>query len=125
MSDHNKEMERITQVLIGSACTWTASKIWHESNRFAYVKAMSRCSTECKGKSVSDMRTILLKLQRDTPRTFVKRFELFSNVKRYYMLGIEMSLEIVESMNTRFEKGYSHADEYFVRNILEGRKNAS
>lgn len=124
MSDYDKELERVTQILMGSACTWTASKIWHEANRFAYVKAMSRCAFECRGKSLNDQRTILLKLRRNTPSTFTKRFEVFSNVKRYYMLGIEMSLEVVESMITRFEKGYSHADEYFVRNILERNNHA-
>lgn len=124
MTNHDKDLEQLVNTLMGSACTWTASKIYNQANRFAYVRAVSRCAYECRDKSVDDMKTALLKLRRNTPGTFMRRWELFSNVKRYYMLGIEMSLEVVESINVRFEKGHSHEDERFVRNILERIEDA-
>jgi hypothetical protein len=38
------------------------------------------------------------------------------------MFGIHEALEVVESIDVRFNKGYSYSDEFFVRSILDGRK---
>jgi hypothetical protein len=99
---------------------YTASHIQNEKNRFAYVRAMSRCLETCRvnKSSIKRIRAELVKLRKDAPKTFMGRLELFSNTKKYYMLGIEHSLEVVESIGIRFDKGYSHADRWFIRSIL-------
>jgi hypothetical protein len=117
-----KEIAEMVRILIDSTCTYSASNIYNERNRFAYVRAMSRCLNLCMSKpnknDIGKMRVELLKLRREVPKTFTWRWEPFSDTKRYYMLGIYQSLEVVESIHVRFEKGYSWADEYFVRSIL-------
>lgn len=126
MLSQKKEIAELVRILIDSTCTYTALHISNEKNRFAYVRAMSRCLNICLEKpnrnDTEKMRRELVKLRRDAPKTLLKRYELFGRTNHYYMLGIQQSLEVVESIHVRFEKGYSWADEYFVRSIL-GRKH--
>ena len=124
MLSQKKEIAELARILIDSTCTYGALHIHNEKNRFAYVRAMSRCLSICVDKTnrndVSRMRTELLKIKKDAIKNLKPRWELFSNTNRYYMFGIGQALDAVESINTRFEKGYSHNDSYFVRSILGG-----
>jgi hypothetical protein len=118
-----KEVADLARILINSTCAYTACHISNEKNRFAYVRAMSRCLAVCSEKQnrgdTMKMREELLKIAREASKTLKPRFELFSRSNRYYMLGVYQALNAVESINTRFEKGYSSADEWFVRQILD------
>lgn len=122
MSKQGPNLCELVRTLIDSTCTYIASNVDREGDRFAYVRAMSRCLNLCTDAScqndVNKMKKELLKLRKDASKSLRKRFELFGNTNRYYMLGIQHSLEVVESIGTRFDKGYSHADEFFVRSIL-------
>ena len=126
MLDQSKDIAELVRILISSTCTHSAHSIKNEKNRFAYVRAMSRCLNLCTSEpnrnNIGRMRAELLKLKKDMPKTFVRRFEILSCVKGYYMMGICHSLEVVESIHVRFEKGYSSADEFFVRSILGVKK---
>ncbi len=117
-----KDITNMVRILVDSTCTFMATRIYNEKNRFAYVRAMSRCLAICTDKAyrndVSRMRTELLKIRRESLKSLRRRFEVFSSTNKYYMLGINQSIEIVGSIHTRFEKGYSCSDEYFVRSIL-------
>jgi hypothetical protein len=123
MIDHRKEMCNLLRTLLGSTCTHVASSISNETNRFAYVKAMSRCHYMClerqSGNDIYAMKTAVEKLLREVPKDFQARVELFSSTKEYYTMGVAHSLDAVKSILVRFEKGYSHNDEWFVRNMLE------
>jgi len=124
MLSQHEEVCKLMRTLLNSTCVYSLSRIANVTNQYAYLKSMKRCYYICSenmnGNDLLRMETALLKLRRDTPKTFMRRIELFSNVKDHYMLGIDHSLDIVQSMIARFEKGYAHADEFFVRNILEG-----
>lgn len=127
MLNRNKDICDLARTLMSSTCTHTAAHIWLEKNRFAYVKAMSYCYHICSegesGNDINLMRDKLYRLRRTVPSKFIKRFELFHATKGYYIMGVHHALDVVESMITRFEKGYSYADEFFVRSILERVKN--
>jgi hypothetical protein len=118
----NKEIAELVKILMDSTCTYAAMHIGNEKNRFAYVRAMSRCLNLCMGPACKGntqrMQVELLKLRKEVPKTFVRRFEWFSNTKGYYMLGIHQALQVVESISVRFEKGYSSSDVFFMRSIL-------
>ncbi len=100
-----------------------ASGIRNQHNRFTYVRAMGRCLNLVKdyGNDLVRAKRELEKLQRTLPKTFIRRFEILRSTKGYYMMGVHHSLEAVNSILIRFEQGYSHNDEFFVRNILEGK----
>ena len=127
MLSHNKDICALVRTLIESTCTYTASHIGNEKNRFAYVKAMSRCLSTCSEKAnrndISRMKKELLKIKVDSIKNLRWRFEIVSRTNQYYKLGIGQALDVIESIDRRFEKGYSYADEYFVRSILGDRKN--
>lgn len=110
-----------------STCVFTSSKIHNDKDRAAYVKAMRRCyytcSEECNGSNLSGMLKDLIKLNRDVPRTFRPRIEIFSDVKKHYMLGIHHSIDIVSTLNRRFITGDSHPETTFVRSILGDRRD--
>jgi len=80
------------------------------------------CSEECVGDDLSQMLTQLRKMQANTPKTFLSRFEIFSNVKRHYMLGVAHSLDIVNSIHKRFITGSGHPDTIFIKSILGGNR---
>lgn len=122
MQSSMKGSTELVRVLIESTCTYTAMHISNEKNRFAYVRAMSRCLNTCNEKAtyddMSEMRKALLAIKMDARKNLKTRFELISNTNGYYMLGICEALDVLESINRRFERGYSHSDEFFVRSIL-------
>lgn len=110
--------------MIDSTCTYTALRISVEKNRFAYVKAVSRCLNLCagKGNDLNRMRQELQRVRRQAPRSFIPRLQVLGSVKGYYIMGIVHCLDVVDSIDKRFGKGHSHADEFFVRSLLEGLK---
>jgi hypothetical protein len=122
MLSEKKAAAELVKILLDSTCLYTALHIKNEKNRFAYVKGVSRCLNICSELSTKNdtqkMLKALYKYRREAPDKFTWRFEIFCNTKRYYMLGVHQSIAVVESINTRFEKGHSYADEYFVRSIL-------
>lgn len=119
----NKQLCDLARILLDSTCTHVASSINSEKNRFSYVRAMSRCYNLCSennnGSDLLRMIRALEKLKRTARRDLKLRRELFLSTKGYYMLAIHQSIEVLESIYARFDKGYSHNDEYFVRSILE------
>jgi hypothetical protein len=66
------------------------------------------------------MKGELESLNKSLPRAFSNKRELFSDTKGYYGLGVKHSLDIVNSMITRFEKGYAHNDEFFIKSVFGG-----
>lgn len=108
-----------------STCVYVSDKISHDKDKKAYVKAMRHCyylcSTQCAGDDTYKMLSVLSKLERNAPSTLMRRFEIFSNTKHHYMLGVAHALDIVRTIHTRFVTGDGHPDTRFVRNILGGR----
>jgi hypothetical protein len=66
------------------------------------------------------MRRELVTLRRSAPKRFRKRW--FSHENGYYLMGVNHSIYVVDSIITRFVKGYSASDEVFIRNMLTGIK---
>ena len=127
MLSDKRESAELVRILINSTCTYMALHISNEKNRFAYVRAMSRCLNVCSERynrnDTNRMRSEILKLKKDSLKNLTPRFEIFARTNRYYKLGIGQSLDIIESIQRRFENGGSYADEYFVKSILKGTKN--
>ena len=125
--NHKKDIASLVFTLIDSTCTFTALHIDSEKSRFAYVRAMSRCLNLCSDEQnrndIEKMRTALWKLRKEASKSLLKRYELFGRTNYHYMLGIQQSIEVVESIHIRFEKGHSWTDEHFVRSILGGKKH--
>jgi hypothetical protein len=105
-----------------STCAYTSLHISSLKDRVAYVKAMRRCryicSKKCNGDDLSGMLSELKKLRKSCPTTFIRRFEIFSNTKKHYILGIDHSLEIVSSIHRRFVAGGRDSDTTFVCRFL-------
>jgi hypothetical protein len=110
---------------MGSTCTHVAYHINKEKYRFSYVRAMSRCYNLCSEKESGNdlwlMKSKLVAMRAIAPKQLKKRW--FSSENGYYMMGVQHSIDVVDSILTRFVKGYSSEDEVFVRNILEGWKD--
>lgn len=79
------------------------------------------CSEAENGNDLVAMRNKLAALRATMPKHLKKRW--FSAENGYYMMGIQHSISAVDSILTRFVRGYSSDDEVFVRNILEGYKD--
>jgi uncharacterized protein with von Willebrand factor type A (vWA) domain len=89
----------------------------------AYLKSMKNCHHVVN--TFKDSSKILEELERmrvEYPNRFMSRFELVSNVKKYYMHGIDHSIDIVRCSKDRFETGRSDAPDVFVCNVF-GEKN--
>ena len=124
MSDNRKEIIELVRALIDSTATYVAPRIDNDKNKFAYIRAMSRCYTICGSMQNADdlaaTKFELLKVLHDfTTKCPKRRFEFFSNTRKYYMLGIEHSLDIVDSLTKRFDGHAPHSDVIFPRSILE------
>jgi len=122
MPGDKEEIAKLVRILIDSTCTYQALHISNEKNRFAYVKAMARCLSVCSSEpyrgDIVKMKVELLRVKKDSIVHMCHRFEVFSNTNGFYRLGVGQSLDIVESIQRRFETGYAHADDFFVRSIL-------
>src|ERR1700677_3799162 len=122
MLSEKEEIAKLVRTLIDSTCTYQALHIGNEKNRFAYVKAMGRCLSVCSSEAnrgdIVKMKVELLKVKKDSIVNLVCRFEVISNTNSFYRLGVGQSLDIVESIQRRFETGYAHADDFFIRSIL-------
>jgi hypothetical protein len=118
------EITQLVRVLIDSTCEYAAPRIQNERNRFAYVRAMSRCFAICNSvgdkDSLSRMRLDLLTVLHERLSPEYRCFELISDTNKYYKMGVEHSLDIVKSISRRFD-GYlsSTADTARPRSILE------
>jgi len=119
-----KDPTELVRTLMHSTATYVALHIDNEKNRFAYLRAMSRCFAACNKidtkNNIGNMRTELLAVMHDaTVNHKSNRFEFFSDTRKYYMMGIEHSLDIVKSISKRFDLGYlSMTEEHFERSIL-------
>jgi len=79
------------------------------------------CSEEANGNALARMMKDLRRLEYEAPKSFIRRFEIFSNVKRHYLLGVTQSIDIVSSIEKRFITGQASPDTTFIRSILGGR----
>lgn len=127
MIKNKAEVTELILTLIDSTCSYVAPRIQNDRNQFAYIRAMSRCFTACSSLENKDhiykTRADLLAILHDhVNNPQAKRFEFFSNVDKYYRMGIEHSLDIVTSITSRFDAGYTPMtyDTLLVRNIFEG-----
>jgi hypothetical protein len=123
MPNPNKELIKLIETLAESTRIHASSHIHGDKNRAAYIKAMKRCLNVCLDKqykrNLDKVLNELEKLNLDTPKTLRERLELFSNTKQYYMMGITHTIDIVNSINVRFVRGYSHAPEFFARSVFK------
>lgn len=117
----SKEVCDLARTLMGSTCTHVASHIAKEKYRHAYVRAVARCYHMCSeaenGNDLVLMRNKLNTLRCTVPKHLKRRW--FGSENGYYIMGIQHSINIADSILTRFVRGYSSEDEVFVRNILE------
>lgn len=122
-----KEICDLARTLLGSICTHVAFHIKKEKYRHTYVRAVSRCYSLCSekesGNDLVTMRSKLSTLRATLPKHLNKRW--FSSENGYYIMGVEHSMDALDSILTRFVKGYSSEDEVFVRNILENSHDGS
>lgn len=118
------DVAALIRTLMESTCTYTSGRIGSDKDRDSYIASMRRCyylcSEECVGNDTFAMITTLAKLQKQAPRDIKKRFSLFSDVNKHYMLGIAHSLDIVTTIHKKYVTGHTSPDTTFIRNILGG-----
>jgi hypothetical protein len=123
MRDSKREITELVRILIDSTCNYTAPRIQSEKNRFAYVRAVSRCLAVCGDPENKDdfnkMELELLKMLHVYVKNHPANFEFFSDTSKYYKMGIEHVLDIVECISKRFD-GNNHlsTDKLQVRSVL-------
>lgn len=123
MKSNDKEIIELLRILMNSMCVYVAPRIQNDKNRFAYVRAMSRCFAVCNDlenkEDLAKIKLELLKVLREHVKTPPPRFEIFSATSKYYKLGIEHSLDVVESLTKRFKGDFPYADIASTKTILE------
>ena len=93
-------------------------RIEYISYREAYAKGMAKCIETMKNTAHSHslMRTLVGSIERDLdkdyPQTFFKKFRI---EREYYMLAVENSLDIINSIEGRFITGTSDSDPRFYK----------
>src|ERR1035437_1927632 len=111
-------MHNLAQTLIYSTSKRIACSIANKKSRNSYLIAVDRCLRclyDYKSAGLHRVKRELELLIISTPKTFSIRFEVFSDTKGSYMLGIRHSLDVVNSIIIRFDTGYTSADEVFVK----------
>lgn len=105
-STQTKDVANLIRILMQSTRAHVYSSIMNPKDREAYLKAMNRCYFLCSQTVTGDNPVLMLKnlqkMKKTLPQAFNQRFEIFSNVKKYYLLGVQQSIEIVLSMQDRF-----------------------
>jgi hypothetical protein len=122
MLDREKEIRELVLALIDSTAIYVANRIENDKNKSVYINSISRCYAICDNLDNEDslhrMRLDLLEILRHSINNFSVGFEIFSNVKKYHIMGIEQSLDIVESLLKRFDGHHPYADIPHRRSIL-------
>jgi len=119
MTANRKEMVELILGLIDSTCNYVAPRIQGDSDRFAYVRAVSRCFAVCNTleDDFNKMRLELLRMMYASDHPV--KFEFFSSNKKYYKMGIEHVLDIVECISRRFDvDNHISTDKSHTRSVL-------
>lgn len=114
--DLTKDGISAVRILIYSTYVYTVRGIRNKKDKFAYSKAMRRCyyicSKEIGNAELINIRLELSKLLYSTRRNWQSRFEIFCDTKRSYETGIEQCLDIVNSIDKRFNGHLSSYEEF-------------
>lgn len=113
----------LVSILTESTAVHVSARIHYKKDKDAYLKAIRLCYAICRD-SQDNLAQMKLRLSnlKEAASKVDSGFEVFANTKKYYMLGIDNVIDIIDSFINRFEKEFTSADEVFVETILE--KNA-
>jgi hypothetical protein len=116
------DVAELARGLMQSTCIFVSKRIPHTADSAAYIKAMRRCyyicSEEANGSNLQQMHKDLLKVRTEAHKQFCSRFELLSDVKKHYIMGVDHCIDIVRVIRLRFDTGHSYPDDIFIKNIL-------
>ena len=119
--NNNREACDLARLLIAATSAYATYHISNQKNKFAYIRAMSRCAHMCSehvsGNDMPLMKQRLIMLRYDVDKRLKKRW--FSRENYYYLLSIEHAIEIIDCVFVRFVTGYSCEDKAFVTNLVE------
>ena len=112
------ELRPLILQLIQSTYNFISPDIMYNKDKEAYLIAMSNGYSLCAEEfDVPYMLKELKKLRHDAPKKLLPRWGLFTNANRHYLLGLRHCIEIVDSINARFNTGHRHSDDIFVETI--------
>ena len=99
MSEDRKEIIELMKALIDSTRSYVSVRIQNKDNKLAYLQAIDRCFTLCEvARDKAALELGILALMYYAPQ----RSGWFNRTNEYYKLGIDHSLDVVQSISKRF-----------------------
>lgn len=120
-SSKTTDVNDIAKKLMNATADFVSRRIQHKKDRDAYLKAFRYAYLTLKETNVSTANQLLKAKKKSLPSAFMKRYEFFTDVKRYYMMAIDQAIDILDSIDARFNTGSSDPDDIFLCTILEGK----
>jgi hypothetical protein len=114
-------MIELLKTLLESTLVYVAKRIHSDKDKYAYIKAMSKCCLICsKGEDIYAVRRELEYFSHDARKTLKRSW--LGGQNRHYFMAIEHAIEATDSIILRFVRGYSSEESNNVSvDILEGQ----
>lgn len=110
------------KILLNATAIYAIKRIQNKKDKNAYLKAVRYANHVInQHESLTDSLIQLKDERANLPGKFMQRFEVISDVKHYYLLAIDHSIDAIESINTRFVIGGRDPDLIMIHNILENK----
>lgn len=114
----------LVTLLMESTAKYVSTRIYYSKDKDSYLSAMRLCLTLCKNIKNDDFKSMkdeLVNFRGDAAKS-ISNFEIFTNSKKFYLLGVDNSIDILDSFINRFDKEHSSPDSVFVQTLLERSK---
>jgi len=113
-------MWTLVETLMVSTMKHVCTRIHNETNCIAYLRGFTDAATTCKqyGDDIDTMIVKVNEMHDSAPSRLIRRYELFADTNKYYIMGLAHALDVVNCLGARFKNGYRSDDEVFVRNLL-------
>lgn len=127
MIENTYDRVQLVLTLIKSTCSYTLSHTGNKNNKDYYEKTMKNCYDICYSDNIDNIRQQLRAYKRQLPTIFRWQFYIIADPQRYCELAVDQCIDIINSIQTRFETGYSSPDDIFINGIANRRsyKNKS
>lgn len=124
-ASQTQDAAEIAKILIKSTANYYYTHIHHVDDKDAYLKGAKEVLNILEYHSdVALALDDVHKIKRNLPVKFLDKLEIFSDVKRHYVLAFDHAIDVLSAVNTRFVVGGADSDDIFLNNILED-KNAN
>jgi hypothetical protein len=112
-----QDANELAKELINSTTNHVINKIHYQNDRYAYLRGMRYAYCSLKETSLKEAITLIEKKKKLSDKEFIPRLELFCDVKKYYVMALDHSLDILRSLKNRFVEHEPYSD--FNYKILE------